>query len=225
MRSGWRAARCAALWALACGAAQGPHAPPRSDPVPGWLAETAEQVLAALDGRPVPPPELPGWPVSSPVGWRRDPFTGRRGWHAGVDLAAPAGAVVPSPSSGLVLRAGPRGRYGLAVELAAGRGCRVLLAHLSRVGVRPGQIVPRGWPLGLVGSSGRSTAPHLHVEHRCDGSAHRPPRGRQGSGSPPIRNATPIAAQKPARRVQRAWTASAARRERFSPTDSPPAGP
>jgi len=109
-----------------------------------------------------------GMPVegffSDGYGWRKDPFTGQREFHKGLDIVAPHGTAVQAPADGLVVKAGRVAGYGHMVQVAHGFGLTTLYAHLSKVLVRPGQRIRRGEALGKVGSTGRSTGPHLHYE-------------------------------------------------------------
>ena len=120
------------------------------------------RTLAALrDPAPSSPIALRR-PVDAPSG---DGF-GPRGnrFHGGVDFLAPEGQQVVAAAGGKVAWAGPRGSFGNAVVLAHGHGVRTLYAHLSRVDVAVGMRVTGGEQIGLVGSTGRSTGPHLHFE-------------------------------------------------------------
>jgi murein DD-endopeptidase MepM/ murein hydrolase activator NlpD len=113
---------------------------------------------------------LPGnLAVTSRYGWRDDPFTGRARFHGGVDVAAAYGTAVPSVAAGRVVEAAERGAYGLTVVVEHGPGLRTRYAHLSASLVREGDTVAVGQTLGRVGSSGRSTGPHLHFEVLKDG--------------------------------------------------------
>ena len=98
------------------------------------------------------------------------------GWraHAGIDLAAPLGSPVAASMDGRVARADWVAGYGLLVTLEHGGGLETRYAHLSRIGVVPGQVVHKGDVLGLVGSTGHSTGPHLHYEVRRNGEAVNP---------------------------------------------------
>lgn len=109
--------------------------------------------------------------ITSRFGARRNPVTGVNQRHAGVDLAAPTGAPVVATGDGVVAFAGPAGNYGLLVAVDHGNGVQTRYAHLSRLGVRSGQSVRTGDVVGLVGSTGRSTGPHLHYEIRARGHA------------------------------------------------------
>jgi murein DD-endopeptidase MepM/ murein hydrolase activator NlpD len=109
-----------------------------------------------------------GW-FSHGYGWRKDPFTGEREFHRGVDIVAPAGTDVAAPADGIAARAGRFAAYGKSIDLSHGHGYVTRYGHLSEVLVRPGQRVRRGEVIGRVGSTGRSTGPHLHYEVFRDG--------------------------------------------------------
>jgi murein DD-endopeptidase MepM/ murein hydrolase activator NlpD len=100
--------------------------------------------------------------VNSPFGRRADPFTGAVRYHAGVDLDAPEGASVYASAGAVVVYAGPQGGYGRYIVLDHGDGVRTHYAHLSAIHVAVGAVVDEGDVIGAVGSSGRSTGPHLH---------------------------------------------------------------
>ena len=133
------------------------------------LPEEGEAWLP-LDHIPLAPPLTP-LRVASPFGPRPSPFTGLPSRHEGVDLSAPPGTPVRAAAAGRVRFAGRDGPFGLAVELDHGNGLTTRYAHLSRILVRPGTRVAAGRPIGLVGSTGRSTGPHLHYEVRLAGRA------------------------------------------------------
>jgi murein DD-endopeptidase MepM/ murein hydrolase activator NlpD len=97
-------------------------------------------------------------------GWRRDPFTGMRDFHEGLDIVAPVGTRVSAPADGIVTRVGPSGGFGNCIFISHGYGIMTRYGHLSGYNVKVGQRVKRGDVLGLVGSTGRSTGPHLHYE-------------------------------------------------------------
>ncbi len=109
-----------------------------------------------------------GW-FSHGYGWRKDPFTGKRAFHRGVDIVAPQGTPIAAPADGVVSRAGRLGPYGKSIDISHGYGYVTRYAHLSEVLVKPGQKVSRGDKIGAVGSTGRSTGPHLHYEMFRDG--------------------------------------------------------
>jgi murein DD-endopeptidase MepM/ murein hydrolase activator NlpD len=120
--------------------------------------------------RPVPvSPRQLAWPVRSPI----TSGYGLRGarFHAGLDLVAPLGTPVGAPGSGEVVWAGWRdGGWGNAVMVAHGGGVRSLVAHLSRIDVRVGDHVGSGQQLGLSGTTGDSSGPHVHFEVRLRGA-------------------------------------------------------
>lgn len=110
-----------------------------------------------------------GASVSSPFGYRADPFTGATTFHAGVDIRAAYGREVPSAGDGDVVFSGAQGGYGNTVVVEHQGGIRTRYAHLSSIQVEAGTRVNAGTVVGRVGSSGRSTGPHLHFEVLQDG--------------------------------------------------------
>jgi murein DD-endopeptidase MepM/ murein hydrolase activator NlpD len=113
------------------------------------------------------------WPVhgavSSGYGLRSDPFTGASSAHEGIDISTSRGEPVLATADGTVLVSGWAGEYGRAIEIVHNDRYVTLYGHLQETLVDEGQVVRRGDRVGLVGSSGRSTAPHLHYEVRVDG--------------------------------------------------------
>lgn len=112
---------------------------------------------------------LPKWPVtvgyiSSNYGWRKDPFTGALRKHRGIDIAGKRGTPVTSVASGKVLFVGRKGGYGRVVEIDHGKGVVSRYAHLDAYLVNKGDKVKAGEKIAKIGSSGRSTGPHLHLE-------------------------------------------------------------
>jgi murein DD-endopeptidase MepM/ murein hydrolase activator NlpD len=114
--------------------------------------------------------------ISSRFGQRVDPFNGRRAMHSGVDFRAPTGTPVLATGDGKVTKAGRKGGYGKVVIIQHNNGLVTRYAHLSKITVKVGQDVTMGEPVGKVGSTGRSTGPHLHYEVRSSGKAHDPSR-------------------------------------------------
>nr|WP_248306210.1 M23 family metallopeptidase [Devosia oryzisoli] len=108
---------------------------------------------------------------SSIFGNRRDPFTGRRAFHAGLDFAASTGTTVSSAGDGVVSYVGTRSGYGKVVEVRHANGLMTRYGHLSAQLAHVGQVVQTGTPIARVGSTGRSTGPHLHFEIRRSDSA------------------------------------------------------
>jgi len=125
--------------------------------------QRVRQLAAVPDRMPVE-----GW-FSHGYGWRKDPFTGKRQFHRGIDIVADAGTPILAPADGLVSRATRVSDLGKTVDISHGYGYVTRYAHMSELLVRPGQRVHRGDVIGRVGSTGRSTGPHLHYEVFRDG--------------------------------------------------------
>lgn len=104
-----------------------------------------------------------GW-LSSHYGYRTDPFTGKRDWHSGVDLAGKEGSDIISVAAGVVTWSGDRYGYGNLVEIDHGNGLKTRYAHAKKTLVKVGEIVEKGQVIALMGSTGRSTGPHVHFE-------------------------------------------------------------
>jgi len=139
-------------------------------------------------GPAVRPASLPSlWPVQgtllSSFATRTDPFSGEGAFHKGVDIKAVTGTQVHATADGIVITADPvSGGYGRLVVVDHGGGVQTYYAHLSKIMVHAGQEMHRGDTLGLVGSSGRATAPHLHYEVRVGGAPMNPYRYLANSG-------------------------------------------
>lgn len=112
-----------------------------------------------LAGRPI----KKGW-MSSRYGKRRDPFHGRIAWHAGVDFAGKDGSEIISVAAGVVTWAERRSGYGLLVEINHGNGYSTRYAHCKEIKVKVGDVVSKNQTVALMGSTGRSTGPHVHFE-------------------------------------------------------------
>ncbi len=112
-----------------------------------------------LSGRPI----QKGW-MSSRYGTRVDPFTGQLAWHAGVDFAGKQGSGIIAVASGVVTWSGERYGYGKMVEVDHGNGYKTRYAHCHELKVSIGDIVKKSQVIALMGSSGRSTGPHVHFE-------------------------------------------------------------
>ena len=108
------------------------------------------------------------WPangrISDVFGYRRDPFTKRKTFHEGLDLGGSIGDDIKAAASGKVILAQRYSGYGRAVIIDHGRGLKTLYGHASKLLVKEGQLVKKGDVVAKVGSSGRSTGPHLHFE-------------------------------------------------------------
>ena len=135
----------------------------------------SEAVKALAREMPIHNP-VPGRPVSSSFGVRRDPIIRRPAMHAGIDFRAPSGTDIRSAGAGTVVKSGWNGGYGRMVEIDHGNGLTTRYAHMSKLRVKKGQTVETGDVVGEVGSSGRSTGPHLHYEVRRNGDAIDPLR-------------------------------------------------
>lgn len=133
------------------------------------LADQQWQRRTTLSGKPV----ASGW-LSSPFGVRTDPFLGDERFHSGVDFAARAGTAVVAVASGVVTYSGPRYGYGSMVEIDHGGGVVTRYAHNQSNLVEVGDPVVKGASIAEVGSSGRSTGPHVHFEVLRDGRAVEP---------------------------------------------------
>lgn len=114
--------------------------------------------------------------IGSKFGMRTDPFTGQYAMHAGVDFAAPVGTPIFAAAGGVVVSAEMHPTYGNTIELDHGNDLRTLYAHASRIDVKAGDLVRRGQKIGAVGTTGRSTGPHLHFEVHVKGVPQNPSR-------------------------------------------------
>jgi murein DD-endopeptidase MepM/ murein hydrolase activator NlpD len=104
--------------------------------------------------------------ITSRFGYRTHPLTGKRRFHSGIDIGAPSGAPVVAAGSGTIVSAGWNGGYGKAIVIQHNGIQQTLYGHLSEVSVSAGQVVEKGTIIGLVGSTGNSSGPHLHFESR-----------------------------------------------------------
>lgn len=125
----------------------------------------------ALIAVPVRKPVIGDVDMSSPFGMRMDPFLGRPAVHTGIDLRGEIGEPVRATATGRVSIAGREGGYGNMVEINHGNGLATRYGHLSQIDVKVGQTVRIGEVIGRIGSTGRSTGPHLHYETRVNGEA------------------------------------------------------
>jgi len=129
--------------------------------------ETLEALMAKrklqndvfLAGRPI----KKGW-MSSRFGRRTDPFNGHVAWHAGVDFAGKDGSDIVAVASGVVTWSGERSGYGNLIEINHGNGFKTRYGHCKKALVKVGDVVKKGQIVALMGSSGRSTGPHVHFE-------------------------------------------------------------
>lgn len=114
--------------------------------------------------------------ISSHFGRRRDPFTKRMAFHAGIDLAGPPQQAIYATAPGTVVVAGRNGAFGNMVEIDHGFGLKTRYGHLNKILVKKGDSVGFRTAIGRMGSTGRSTGTHLHYEIRFDGKAYDPSR-------------------------------------------------
>ena len=126
-------------------------------------------------------PIVDGW-FSSNFGFRIDPFTGQNSFHEGIDFPAEAGTQVVAAASGKVVYADVHPQYGKMVEIDHGNGLVSRYAHAAQLYVKEGDFVVRGQRVAAVGSTGRSTGPHLHFEVRLNGVPQNPARFLQHTG-------------------------------------------
>jgi len=129
---------------------------------------------------PTIPPVEGSWSASS-FGWRIDPITGMQAMHEGMDFIADTGTPIVAAAGGLVTVAESHHQYGLMVEIDHGNDFTTRYAHASRVFVKVGDLVQRGRKVAEVGSTGRTTGPHLHFEVRYKGVAQNPARFLQAA--------------------------------------------
>lgn len=142
-----------------------------------------EKRLAALmvpNSRPVE------GPIGSGFGFRSDPFTRRAALHTGLDFPADSGSAIHASAGGVVLQVVEHPQYGLMLEIDHGRGLVTRYAHTSKVVVKTGDLVKRGQLIAEVGSSGRSTGPHLHFEVLVEGVQQDPAKFLAGGAAADI---------------------------------------
>lgn len=156
----------------------GPFIPLDPAPEPSRFETVAHDVQAALSGADTLNRSLVSIPLRRPFafaeitsgfGARTDPFLGTAALHAGIDFREEIGAPVRATASGRVSEAGWTGGYGNMVEIDHGGGLSTRFGHMSEILVKPGDPIAIGQVVGRVGSTGRSTGPHLHYETRIDG--------------------------------------------------------
>ena len=139
------------------------------------VKEKKSEKDSVLRGKPV----KRGW-YSSAFGRRMDPITGRPAWHAGVDFAGKLGSDVIAVASGVVVFSGRKDGYGNLVEIDHGNGVVTRYGHHDELKVEVGDFVKRGEVIGLMGNSGRSTGPHVHLEVLRDGREVNPLKNIEG---------------------------------------------
>jgi murein DD-endopeptidase MepM/ murein hydrolase activator NlpD len=177
----------------ASSASGGPLLPPRPEQaaaddlgaMESRIAEIEQQMALVSDAAALQNLELMRMPSHLPVdgarlgssfGNREDPFTGHRAFHAGLDFTAAPGTAIHAAAGGTVVFAGFKPDFGWVVEIEHGNGLTTRYAHASRLLVKTGSIVTPGDMIAEVGSTGRSTGPHLHFEVLRNGEAADPRR-------------------------------------------------
>ena len=130
---------------------------------------TTRHVLPTLS------PIVDGW-FSSNFGFRIDPFSGMRSMHEGLDFPAETGTPIVAAASGKVVFADSHNHYGKMIEIDHGNGLVSRYAHAAQLVAKAGDLVLRGQQVATVGSTGRSTGPHLHFEVRLNGIPQNPAR-------------------------------------------------
>jgi len=139
------------------------------------VLEQLNMLLTAMHHIPLTTPVFGAqFERTSGFGARIDPFTGRYSFHPGIDFAGPWGSVISSTAPGTVVYAGERGGYGIMVEIDHGFGIHTRYGHLSSILVQVGAKVAKGAPVGRLGSTGRSTGPHVHYEVYYDNVVRNP---------------------------------------------------
>lgn len=147
----------------------------RADTIVGDLGKISERLAENGRWESAMPAVAPVRGIlTSGFGYRRDPVSGRKANHLGVDIATSPGREVVAPAAGLVVQAGRIGGLGNAVSVSHGYGVTTRYGHLSKISVTAGQRVAEGETLGLVGSTGKSTGYHLHYEVRENGKPKNP---------------------------------------------------
>jgi murein DD-endopeptidase MepM/ murein hydrolase activator NlpD len=142
-------------------------------------SESLESLLASLEGKRERLASSPSvWPakgwLTSRYGYRTSPFTGRKQFHAGLDIAGAPGTPVVAPANGKVVFAGKKGPLGNAVIIDHGYGVRTQYGHNQELLVKRGEKVERGQEIAKLGNSGRSTGPHVHYVVEVNGKTRNP---------------------------------------------------
>jgi len=145
---------------------------------------------------------VPGTTAGSTFGFRIDPFTGQSALHAGLDFPAPTGSDIVAAAGGVVITQEFHPAFGNMVELDHGNQLVTRYAHTSKVLVKRGDLVRRGQKIAEVGTTGRSTGPHLHFEVLVQGVPQNPQKFLSAGSAPQTQVALQAAAQ-PARSAGR----------------------
>jgi murein DD-endopeptidase MepM/ murein hydrolase activator NlpD len=148
-------------------------APPKADPPDAMTPDKMEELRSLMKSLPLSVP-LDYYQLESRFGPRHDPFNHRSSFHTGIDLSAPYMSPVHATAAGIVTYAGYYSDYGKVVEIDHGNGIATLYAHLHRYIVSVGQRVAEHEQVGFLGSSGRSSGPHVHYEVRVNNEPQDP---------------------------------------------------
>jgi murein DD-endopeptidase MepM/ murein hydrolase activator NlpD len=141
----------------------------------GTIQDRIRALASTLDPANLPTMWAHLGKINNEFGFRRNPFGGRSyEFHAGMDIDGERGDSVMAPANGTIIKAGWQGGYGNMIEIEHGNGLTTRYGHLSKVEVQVGDPVTRGQLIGLVGSTGRSTGPHLHYELRLNDKSINP---------------------------------------------------
>lgn len=149
------------------------------DVVAEGQASNLEELIEALEGKHQRLASSPSiWPthgwLTSRYGYRISPFTGKKQFHAGIDIAGAAGTEVVAPAEGKVVFVGKRGAMGNSLIIDHGFGVRTQYGHTSKIFVKRGDVVERGEKIAAMGNTGRSTGPHLHYVVQVHGKTQNP---------------------------------------------------
>jgi murein DD-endopeptidase MepM/ murein hydrolase activator NlpD len=156
----------------------------RADITTDWFVLLESRLLEGRMAQLLMPSTQPvNAPVGSGFGFRSDPFTGRAALHAGLDFPAPPGTPILAAAGGVVVNVEYHPAYGNLLEIDHGNGLVTRYAHALKVLARKGDLVKRGQTVAEVGSTGRSTGPHLHFEVLVDGVPQDPARFLAGGRS------------------------------------------
>ncbi len=139
------------------------------DAIAAIFAENQYLKTVTPSGRPA----ASGW-ISSYFGRRKDPFSGKKSYHKGIDVAAKSNTDIIATASGVVTWAKKRSGYGQMIEISHGNGIVTRYGHCKKILVKEGDIVKQGQVIGKIGSTGRSTGPHVHYEVLVSGKKINP---------------------------------------------------
>ena len=164
---------------LLCSATQRGGPTPHLGGLASYRSESLDELVGQLEEKRNQLASMPSvWPtrgwLTSRYGARVSPFTGRKHMHSGIDIAAQAGKPIVAPARARVVFTGRKGPLGNSVVLDHGFGVRTYYGHTSKIHVKTGEQVERGQLIADVGSTGRSTGPHLHYTVEVNGKSRDP---------------------------------------------------